>query len=196
MDVSGILDAAQFLALLPNSVQTCEQSQAQLKACAEEADIMLLIQKTEADIVAVGLVEKDLGEWLRTAKQAFKEFNAAARRGGLDRRRKNTAEQRRLLSPSCKTVPSAVHSILYDDLADAPHNDHPLTVHEQTSFAGVSHPLIWRGRSVGCAKWSETMTPRLAGTEALQLQCGQAMDLEGGATGNLLRFQWGAEAPQ
>ena len=65
---------------------------------------MLLIQKTDADIVAVGLVEKDLGEWLRTAKQAFKEFNAAARRGGLDRRRKNTAEQRRLLSPFCKTV--------------------------------------------------------------------------------------------
>ena len=120
LDVGGILDVAQFLALLRNSVQTCEQSQAQLKACAEEADIMLLIQKTEADIVAVGLVEKDLGEWLRTAKQAFKEFNAAARRGGLDRRRKNTAEQRRLLSPFCKTVPSAVHSILYDDLARPP----------------------------------------------------------------------------
>jgi hypothetical protein len=40
------------------------------------------------------------------------------------------------------------------------------------------------------------MAPRLAGTEAVQLQCGQAMDLEGGATGNLLRFQWEAEAPQ
>ena len=127
---------------------------------------------------------------MRTAKEAFKEFNAAARRGGLDRRRKNTAEQRRLLSPFCKTVPSAVHSILHDDLADVPHADHPFFLHEQTSFAEVAYPLIWRGRRVGCTKWSETVTPRLAGTEALQLQCGDAVDLQGGDTGNLRRFQW------
>ena len=150
---------------------------------------MRVIQKTEPEIVAVGLVEKDLGEWLRTAKEAFKEFNAAARRGGLDRRRMNTAEQRRPLSPFCKTVPSAVHSILHDHRADVPHADHPFFAHEQTSFVEVSHPRIWRGRSVGCTKRSETVTPRLAGTEALQQQYGKAMDLEGGETGNLLRFQ-------
>ena len=191
--MSGVLGAAQFLALLRKSVDACKDS---LKVCAEEADIARVIQKTEPEIVAVGLVEKDLGEWLRTAKTAFKEFNTAARRGGLDTRRKNSAEKRRLLSPFCKTVPSAVHSILHDDLVDVPHADHPFFVHEQTSFAEVSHPLIWRGRSVGCTKWSETVTPRLAGTEALQQQCGQAMNLEGGETGNLVRFQRGAEMPQ
>ena len=60
--MSEILDAAQFLALLRKSVDTCEDSQAQLKACTEEAEIMRVIQKTEPEIVAVGFVEKDLGE--------------------------------------------------------------------------------------------------------------------------------------
>ena len=44
--------------------------------------------------------------------------------------------------------------------------------------------------------WAETVTPRLAGTEALQRQCGKDMGLEDSDTGNLLRFQWGAGVPQ
>ena len=89
-----------------------------------------------------------------------------------------------------------MHSILHDDLADARHADQPLPARPQTSFAEYSHPLIWRAGTVGYSKWAETMTPRLAGTEALQQQCGKAMDLEGGETWNLLRFQWRAEVPQ
>ena len=60
MDVSGILDAAQFLALLRKSVDACEESQAQLKACTEQAEIMRAIQKTELEIVAVGAMATQL----------------------------------------------------------------------------------------------------------------------------------------